>query len=581
MAVIRIKYDFGDSSQDIAEITRRIEELEKANEELTDELDDLKKKTKENEKATADFNNEVKSATNNITFFGIGLGDASEKLVNATKSTKGLSVALKALPLLAVASALASVATFLTSTQRGQERLRVATARTNAVLSVFRDRLSQAGENLLTTTENGIKSESAFSKLFGTLLKTNPVVAAFTTSIGLAKAALPELTQEINEEIEAAGRLERQLIENEKAQIDLDVARAQANATIEQSKLLAEDLTQTNEIRAAAAQRALDTETELLNREIELARERVQILADQQALGENTIEDVRELAEARIELANIEQTSLTRQIELNNKLNAIRKEQFEAERERFEEVQDIRSITLEQDEEDLEKRLEQIQIAKDAELKAEAELMEKQKLRNAEQERLNQERLQAELDTLDTLVTTSAGLIGRLTGFGKATAIVQATIDTFAGANKAFQQGGVLGFITGAAIIAQGLANVATIRAQELPQFASGVIDLKGPGTETSDSITARLSKGESVMTAQETREFLPTLKAIRKGDIDPELLNGISNNQMPEVIDASKIIHVDRSSITIDQNGFTEHLVKRGNRIRKKQNKYRSNLFA
>ena len=38
-----------------------------------------------------------------------------------------------------------------------------------------------------------------------------------------------------------------------------------------------------------------------------------------------------------------------------------------------------------------------------------------------------------------------------------------ALIDMYAGANKAFAQGGVLGFVTGAAVIAQGLANVAQI----------------------------------------------------------------------------------------------------------------------
>ena len=39
-----------------------------------------------------------------------------------------------------------------------------------------------------------------------------------------------------------------------------------------------------------------------------------------------------------------------------------------------------------------------------------------------------------------------------------------ALIDMYAGANKAFAQGGVLGFVTGAAVIAQGLANVAQIQ---------------------------------------------------------------------------------------------------------------------
>tara|TARA_R110002012_G_scaffold321852_1_gene551890 strand:+ start:2352 stop:4376 length:2025 start_codon:yes stop_codon:yes gene_type:complete len=52
----------------------------------------------------------------------------------------------------------------------------------------------------------------------------------------------------------------------------------------------------------------------------------------------------------------------------------------------------------------------------------------------------------------------------------------QAIIDTYAGANKAFAQGGVLGFVTGAAIIAQGLANVAVISRQvgDMKSFESG-----------------------------------------------------------------------------------------------------------
>jgi hypothetical protein len=40
------------------------------------------------------------------------------------------------------------------------------------------------------------------------------------------------------------------------------------------------------------------------------------------------------------------------------------------------------------------------------------------------------------------------------------------------------------------------------------PKFATGVIGLDGAGTETSDSIGARLSKGESVLTAKATRKY-------------------------------------------------------------------------
>lgn len=44
------------------------------------------------------------------------------------------------------------------------------------------------------------------------------------------------------------------------------------------------------------------------------------------------------------------------------------------------------------------------------------------------------------------------------------------------------------------------------------PAFAKGVIGLNGAGTSTSDSIDARLSRGESVMTARATERFAPVL---------------------------------------------------------------------
>ena len=56
-----------------------------------------------------------------------------------------------------------------------------------------------------------------------------------------------------------------------------------------------------------------------------------------------------------------------------------------------------------------------------------------------------------------------AGNLSALAQDNKALAVAQAVIDTYAGANVAFKQGGTLGFVTGAAVIAGGLANVRKI----------------------------------------------------------------------------------------------------------------------
>lgn len=58
--------------------------------------------------------------------------------------------------------------------------------------------------------------------------------------------------------------------------------------------------------------------------------------------------------------------------------------------------------------------------------------------------------------------------------------------------------------------------------------YAKGVIGLKGGGTETSDSIPAMLSKNESVMTAQETRDSFKTLHKIRAGKLNDKVLDKI-----------------------------------------------------
>lgn len=98
----------------------------------------------------------------------------------------------------------------------------------------------------------------------------------------------------------------------------------------------------------------------------------------------------------------------------------------------------------------------------------------------------------------------------------KNAAIAQAVIDGIAATVKALADGGpVLAAIVGTASAVQ----LGLLAAAPLPQYKDGVIDLQGPGTETSDSIIARLSKGESVIKAKATRRYKDELKVINKGD--------------------------------------------------------------
>lgn len=146
-----------------------------------------------------------------------------------------------------------------------------------------------------------------------------------------------------------------------------------------------------------------------------------------------------------------------------------------------------------------------------------------------------------------------SNIVGQDTVAGKAFAIAKATIDTYQSAVAAYKSlagipviGPALGAIAAAAAVASGIATVKKIVAVQVPNAsggsgpaaqttpsgpserpsainvsASGPIKaatgglVKGPGSETSDSIPALLSDGEFVINARSTRLFQPILSAI------------------------------------------------------------------
>jgi len=89
-------------------------------------------------------------------------------------------------------------------------------------------------------------------------------------------------------------------------------------------------------------------------------------------------------------------------------------------------------------------------------------------------------------------------LVGESSKAGKAIAVANATIDTFAGANKAIAQGGIVGIASAVGIIATGLANVRSILQTDIPGESGGgtapatpeVVDNTVPVAPTFGAIT-------------------------------------------------------------------------------------------
>lgn len=128
--------------------------------------------------------------------------------------------------------------------------------------------------------------------------------------------------------------------------------------------------------------------------------------------------------------------------------------------------------------------------------------------------------------------------------------------------------------VASALIAGQTASQIAVINKQQYRGFKDGVIDLQGPGTTKSDSIPARLSRGESVMTAEETQSSKNIFKAVRAKKLSDKILkevvSGRSGGSVSNVFDDSKIVKELRDIKNsqpdiIKQNGMIYEARKKG----------------
>ena len=94
-------------------------------------------------------------------------------------------------------------------------------------------------------------------------------------------------------------------------------------------------------------------------------------------------------------------------------------------------------------------------------------------------------------------------------------------------------------------------AQVAKISNAQPPKFRHGKIDIQGPGTTTSDSIHARISKGESVIKAESTAKWKDALEAINNDKFESYLSANIGKFIFPSSPD---LISSHNSQIDYDR---------------------------
>ena len=161
---------------------------------------------------------------------------------------------------------------------------------------------------------------------------------------------------------------------------------------------------------------------------------------------------------------------------------------------------------------------EQIKLAKKAGMDTVA--LEEQK--SVALKKVRSAQLQADLDATAGMLSSAAALQKEGTAGWKATKIAETVVSTYSAAQKAYESmvgipiiGTTLGAIAAGIAIAAGLKQVQTIKSTPIAMATGGMVG--GYGSGTSDSVNARLSKGESVINAKSTRMFKPLLSSINQ----------------------------------------------------------------
>ena len=470
-------------------------------------------------KSTGDLNKESQQSLDNFGAFGLTLGGvktAFGKIIPTAKALfSSLKVGLISTGIGAFVVIIGSLVSYFTNTQRGADKLAIAFAGIGTAISVVTDRISLFGESV--------------SKFFS---------GDFKGAAETVKGVVSGIGEEIKNEVAAITEITKRVQELRDVERDFGVERAKTNQEIAKARLLAEDENLTLQDRIKHLETANKLELETTEDAIKLAEEKLLLKQREVDLGESMAEDLDEVAQLEIELINLQTQSFSTRKRLATGIETLRVEQ--RTKEKADETARLKAIADEQKAldkaaEDDEKRLKK-EVAEQKKAETERQAIRQKRLQDATI--LAQAEQQLEMATFDAVKTGLDVVKGALKEGSKAQrnfALFQIGVDTakaistlvsgseIAASQFAAATGPAAPFTYAAtkiSLYATGLASIMgnINKAKELlstePAFASGGM-VGGYGSGTSDSVSARLSKGESVINARSTSMFQPLLSAM------------------------------------------------------------------
>tara|TARA_R110002020_G_scaffold372033_1_gene583571 strand:- start:37 stop:1416 length:1380 start_codon:yes stop_codon:yes gene_type:complete len=348
---------------------------------------------------------------------------------------KGLSVAFKALGIGLIVAAFVKLKEIFSGNIETARKFEVVSARLSAAFDVIRDRAEQFIKSL-------IKMKNPFK--------------AF-------KDAFTGTTAEIKEETKAMAELTKQLQAVRDEEREMILERAKANRIIASSRLLAEDETKSIQERLVALKAAVAEEQRVAQLELDTQQKKVDALQAIIDLGKSSEEDMIELASERARLIDLETSSTQRQLRVTRELNTMERELVASQKKDAEKGLEFTAKKFKSEDDFMKKQMANMDaLAKNSKKNATEEI-EITKMTQEQKEQI----LRGALGKI-------SGLVSKDSKKGKKVAKALAIIDTFAAANKALAQGGIMGVVAAAGIVATGIANVKAITDQKLPDGDDG-----------------------------------------------------------------------------------------------------------
>lgn len=248
---------------------------------------------------------------------------------NAGKiATQSFSKALLASGVGAFVVVLGALISYLTRTQEGMDKVAQVTEAVGTFVGVLFDELSRLGKQIVSSIIPTFKGLGEILAGIFTL-DFDRVTAGFEdvkNAVGSIDGInVLEVAKNAGTAAAESARLTKALQDQVRAEKALSLERAQSRQQITELKKIAEDTTKSQAERIAAAQKAESIEQGLLDKSINLQKNRIELLKAQNALTNSTDEDINRVIDAEIELANLQQESGEKQIELQNKRNGLAK----------------------------------------------------------------------------------------------------------------------------------------------------------------------------------------------------------------------------------------------------------------